>query len=305
MGNTQVLLRGGLGKREAEPEADAYYGYGGYGGYGTTYGLVSACHNAYGAPVPCRGKRSAEAEPYYGGIGYGYGAYVPPTGLPVQPLVTAWNGAVVPRKTPAVEAAEADHYAAKFGKREADSEADAYYGYGGYGGYGLGYGGYGYGGLGYGDGKRSADADADAYFGYCGYGLAILGKSAPCVNAANIPVPCAAPPGIWKREADSEADAYYGYGGLYGGYGGYGLGYGYGGYGYGKRSADSEADAYYGYGGYGGYGLSYGGYGYGGLGYGYGKRSATEKKKTATLTVGRTCFGYDAKTCAKLQKGHF
>merc|ERR1712226_683002 len=30
-------------------------------------------------------------------------------------------------------------------KREADSEADAYYGYGGYG---LGYGGYGYGGLG-------------------------------------------------------------------------------------------------------------------------------------------------------------
>merc|ERR1711972_707561 len=65
-----------------------------------------------------------------------------------------------------------------------------------------------------------------------------------------------------------------------------------------KREADSEADAYYGYGGL------YGGYGGYGLGYGYGKRSATEKKKTATLTVGRTCFGYDAKTCAKLQKGH-
>jgi len=229
--NTQVLLRGGLGKREAEPEADAYYGYGGYGGYGTTYGLVSGCHNAYGAPVPCRGKRSAEAEPeaYYGGLGYGYGAYVPPTGLPVQPLVTAWNGAVVPRKTPAVEAAEADHYAAKFGKREADSEADAYYGYGGYGGYGLGsYGaynlGYGYGGY----GKRSADSEADAYYGYGGYGGYGLGYTT-----------------------------------------GYGLGYGYGGYG--KRSADSEADAYYGYGGYGGYGLGYGGYGYGGLGYAYGK----------------------------------
>merc|ERR1712189_79711 len=124
----------------------------------------------------------AEAEPeaYYGGIGYGYGAYVPPTGLPVQPLVTAWNGAVVPRKTPAVEAAEADHYAAKFGKREADSEADAYYGYGGYGGYGLGYGGYGYGGLGYGYGKRSADAKpyygyGGAYtgYGYGGYGLGL------------------------------------------------------------------------------------------------------------------------------------
>merc|ERR1712226_863165 len=40
-----------------------------------------------------------------------------------------------------------------YGKRSADSEADAYYGYGGYGGYGLGYGGYGYGGLGYGYGK--------------------------------------------------------------------------------------------------------------------------------------------------------
>merc|ERR1712198_455885 len=112
-------------------------------------------------------KRSAEAEPeaYYGAIGYGYGAAVPSTGLPVQPLVPAgpW-GALVPRKTPAVEAAEADHFAA-IGKREADS--DAYYGYGGYG---LGYGGYGYGGLGYRYGKRSADSEADAHYGYGGYG---------------------------------------------------------------------------------------------------------------------------------------
>merc|ERR1712226_329078 len=96
---------------------------------------------------------------------------------PVQPLVTAWNGAVVPRKTPAVEAAEADHFAAKWGKRSADSEADAYYGYGGYGGYGLGsYGaynlGYGYGGY----GKRSADSEADAYYGYGGYGGYGLGS---------------------------------------------------------------------------------------------------------------------------------
>merc|ERR1711973_784933 len=93
--------------------------------------------------------------------------------------------ALVPRKTPAVEAAEADHFAAigkreadsdayygygGYGKRSADSKADAYYGYGGYGGYGLGYGGYGYGGLGYGYGKRSADSEADAYYGYGGYG---------------------------------------------------------------------------------------------------------------------------------------
>merc|ERR1712112_64805 len=130
----------------------------------------------------CKKKRSAEAEPeaYYGAIGYGYGAAVPSTGLPVQPLVPAgpW-GALVPRKTPAVEAAEADHFAA-IGKREADSEADAYYGYGGYGGYGLGYGGYGYGGLGYGYGKRSAEAKpyygyGGAYtgYGYGGYGLGL------------------------------------------------------------------------------------------------------------------------------------
>merc|ERR1711989_130005 len=214
----------------------------------------------------CKKKRSAEAEPeaYYGAIGYGYGAAVPSTGLPVQPLVPAgpW-GALVPRKTPAVEAAEADHFAAigkreadsdayygyggyggyglgyttgyglgycfgGYGKRSADSEADAYYGYGGYGGYGLGYGGYGYGGIGYGYGKRSADADA--FYGYGGYGLGLYGKSAPCVNAANIPVPCT----YGKRSADS--DAYYGYGGAYTGYGYGGLGYGYGGlgYGYGK-----------------------------------------------------------------------
>merc|ERR1712226_1156372 len=53
----------------------------------------------------------AEPEAYYGAIGYGYGAAVPSTGLPVQPLVPAgpW-GALVPRKTPAVEAAEADHF---------------------------------------------------------------------------------------------------------------------------------------------------------------------------------------------------
>merc|ERR1711962_1633461 len=107
-------LNWGLVKRDADSEADAYYGYGGpYTGYG--YGGLG-----YG----------------YGGLGYGYGGY---------------------------------------GKRSADSEADAYYGYGGYG---LGYGGYGYGGLGYGYGKRSADAKpyyGGAYtgYGYGGYGLGL------------------------------------------------------------------------------------------------------------------------------------
>merc|ERR1712122_220979 len=50
----------------AEPEADAYYGYGGYGGYG--YGGYG-----YGG---YRGKRSAEPYYGYGGYGgYGYGGY--------------------------------------------------------------------------------------------------------------------------------------------------------------------------------------------------------------------------------------
>merc|ERR1712076_275240 len=85
-----------------------------------------------------------------------------------------------------------------YGKRSADSEADAYYGYGFYCGYGLGYTtgyglGHGYGGYG------GYTTGYGLGYGYGGYG---------------------------KRSADSEADAYYGYGG----YGGYGLGYG--GYGY-------------------------------------------------------------------------
>merc|ERR1712043_18219 len=53
----------------AEPEADAYYGYGGYGGYG--YGGYGGY--GYGG---YRGKRSAEPYYGYGGYGgYGYGGY--------------------------------------------------------------------------------------------------------------------------------------------------------------------------------------------------------------------------------------
>merc|ERR1719225_1189079 len=86
----------------------------------------------------------------------------------------------------------------------------------------------------------SADADADAYDGYYGlgyyghYGLGYaLGKSAPCVNAWNVPVPCARK----KRDADADADADAYPALLYAGfpYAGYGLGgvYGYGAHAYG------------------------------------------------------------------------
>merc|ERR1711962_1625494 len=169
----------------------------------------------------CKKKRSAEAEPeaWYGWRGY--------SGAPIAggALVIGQNS-VTPDYTPEQKGAA---WGLNWGlvKRGADSEADAYYGYGGYGlGYGLGYG---YGGLGYGYGgycKRSADSEADAYYGYGGYGLG-YGLCYGGYGYGGLGY------GYGKRSAD--AKPYYGYGGAYTGYGygGYGLGLGYG-YGYGK-----------------------------------------------------------------------
>merc|ERR1712186_94125 len=139
------------------------------------------------------------------------------------------------------------------------------------------------------------------------YGLDTFGgKSAPCVNGANLPVPCAgaplayagypyAPVAYGKRSADAEPEAdaaYFGYGypyayagvpfgsssgldpitqGLDAATQGYVPYYGYGhhayGHYYGKRSADADADAEAFYGHYGyPYGL---GYNLGYAGYGY------------------------------------
>merc|ERR1719420_2771604 len=91
-----------------------------------------------------------------------------------------------------------------------------------------------------------AEADPALLYGGFGYGAyAFGGKSAPCVNAANVPVPCAGAPlayagypyahglyGRKKREAEAEPEAdaaafYGGYGYPYAlGYAGYhGLGY--------------------------------------------------------------------------------
>merc|ERR1712033_79633 len=120
------------------------------------------------------------------------------------------------------------------------AEADPYYGYGYAGIYGLGYHGLGYVGLksapcvnaanvpvpcahGLGlvhYGKREAEAEADPFYGYGYAGLGYAGlygyahglKSAPCVNAANVPVPCAG-----RRKRDAEADPAL----LYGAYAGY------------------------------------------------------------------------------------
>merc|ERR1719365_232040 len=151
---------GGYGKRSAEawvPDNLAVVPIG--GGRCTAVGALAATS---GAVVPCytpefqavalahqqKGKREAEAEPWYGWRGF--------SGAPIAggALVIGHNS-VTPDYTPEQKGAA---WGLNWGlvKREADSEADAYYGYGGYGlGYGLGYG---YGGLGY---------------GYGGYGLGL------------------------------------------------------------------------------------------------------------------------------------
>merc|ERR1712121_37858 len=160
---------------------------------------AAAARNA-AAPVV---KREAEPEPWYGWRGY--------SGAPIAggALVIGQNS-VTPDYTPEQKGAA---WGLNWGlvKRDADSEADAFYGYGGYG----------YGGLGYGYGKRSADYEADAFYGYGGYGGYGLGYTTGYGLGY----------GYGKRSAD--AKPYYGYGGAYTGYGygGYGLGLGYG---YGK-----------------------------------------------------------------------
>merc|ERR1711874_590593 len=155
-----------------------------------------------------------------------------------------------------------------------------------------------------------AEADPALLYGGFGYGLglpyaygayAFGGKSAPCVNAANVPVPCAGAP-----------LAYAGYHGLgYAGLGYAGLGHAVAATPFGlthssnvgictnylgasvpcgrkKREAEADADAeaavlYGGYGypyglgyhGLGYHGLGYAGLGYAGLGYAYGGVVAT------------------------------
>jgi len=155
----------GLWKREADAEAEPWLGYGlgGWGLAGVAGPKSAPCVNAWNVPVPCGlGKREAEAEPWLGYAPYPY-AVDPAVGSPVAGLVAHPNGAVTPPHTPAVQAAAADHLATKAAT------------------YGLPLAGIW---------KREADAEAEPWLGYgLGWGYAGL-KSAPCVNAWNVPVPC-------------------------------------------------------------------------------------------------------------------
>merc|ERR1712130_1062000 len=200
--------------------------------------LITSCLAALALAAP-------EADPYYGYYGHGLLAHgntlVGPGGLsPAWPTTVGLGF-------------QSTVYGAR-GKRSADADADAYYGYYGHGlGYGLAY----HGGhatsythrspqglsLGHGlyYGKRSADAGA-----YHPYGLLLSHNN----NVYSTGLPghsFAAVTHLGKREAEPAAEP----------------------------TADAEADAYYGYYGYGrgyGYGHGYRGYyGHGyGLGYGYG-----------------------------------
>merc|ERR1712038_2208708 len=161
------------GKRSADADADAFYGY----GYGLplAYGRGVAAHPGVATSFTARspqglhgvvghyyGKRSADADAFYGYYGHGVGIYNNnvysgftgnhyANGLPGRSFAAVTRG-----KRSADAEADASY---GYGKRSADAEAEAdpYYGYG-YGrayGYGLGYHGYhhgGYYGHGYGHG---------------------------------------------------------------------------------------------------------------------------------------------------------
>jgi len=116
-----------LGKREAEAEAKPWYGLYGHGlyGYAHPYTAGFGCHNTYGAPVPCAGRKKREAEAEADPFLY-YPAYPGVTSVGAQTTYT--NGAVVPTH-PANLAATAAHLATTYPRPA--------YGYAGYG-YGLG-----------------------------------------------------------------------------------------------------------------------------------------------------------------------
>jgi len=249
-------------QKEANPEIAAHAKQ--IKKYALTGNVVAGVHSVAGVPalgygLPLGyGKREAEADP-----ALVYAAPAVPI-VSTSGLVAHPNGAVTPDYTPAQKVAAANHFAAKgaiplaihhpaylYGKREAEADPEAYWGYSGlYSPYvpSLAYTGYGahhvY-------GKREAEAKP-----YWGYGNVYGGYGVPALTTYG---------GYHygKRDAEAEAKPYWGYGNVYGGYGVPALTT-YGGYHYGKRDAEAEAKPYWGYGAlpYGGYTTGYPAYYY-------------------------------------------
>merc|ERR1712018_895996 len=78
-------------------ESDPWYGYG-YGyGLAHPYTLGYGCHNAYGAPVPCAGRKKREADPAvllhhpYAYGAYGYAAPVLGAAVAVKPCTNVYG----------------------------------------------------------------------------------------------------------------------------------------------------------------------------------------------------------------------
>merc|ERR1719357_894186 len=162
------------GKREAEP----FYPYAGYAAYA---GLKSApCVNAANIPVPCNGvfaygKREAEAEA---------DPSVVVAGGVVAPYASTYVASAVAPAVATIAAPAVATYAAPTIATVAAPAVAAV--------------------------AAPAVAGIAPYAGYAAYaGL----ESAPCVNAANIPVPCNGVIGYGKREAEPF------YAGVFGGYG--------------------------------------------------------------------------------------
>merc|ERR1712142_1225694 len=108
---------------------------------------------------------------------YTAGVHTPVTSINNVPVVNAvphvYTTGVHAPTVGVVGSTVYSHPTVYYGKRDAEAEADAYYGYYGYARpYAYGYRSYGYPAYGY-YGKRSADAepkaDADAYYGVYGY----------------------------------------------------------------------------------------------------------------------------------------
>jgi len=230
----------------AEPEADAYYGYGGYYGhglYGYGYGHQLAWPSIRGPGFSsqcfgCRGKRSAEpsAEPhgygFYGYHPYAYGLYHPYAFKHHVAAIAAPEGTGV-----GVHPGGATSFVSRspqgLGKRSAEeaapAEDDKVYG--------TGHNSYVGQTIWGARGKRSAEAEpeADAYYGYGGYGgyygHGLYGYGYghqlgwPGVRAPGFSSTCFGCRG--KRSAEAEPGyGYYGYPGYYRGYYGYPYGLG-------------------------------------------------------------------------------